>query len=150
MPDTSPAPGTVGEWGLSSVDRAWIQYCNRDCNTAAYPASHVQNIVSAVIWLKFASTARDSLPSMPSTEITNGGHFLHWSLECLPYLYLLIFSHQYRSATIWVKSVGIRISVAEFDENYGVRLPVSYSLNHYINKRFQSFTPLMDIRVCRV
>ena len=50
--------------------------------------------------LKFASTTRDSLPSIPSTERTKGEKHSCWFWQFLPCLSLLIVYHQARNATI--------------------------------------------------
>ena len=44
---------------------------NRTCKMSS-------SIFSAMSWLKFASTTRSSLPSIPSTEISNGEKFFCW------------------------------------------------------------------------
>ena len=50
------------------------------------------SLFSAMNQLSWESTTRASLPSIPSTEITNGKKCFCWSLQCLTCLYFLIFS----------------------------------------------------------
>ena len=57
-----------GDLESISADHAWLWYCNFDWNMTVYPALHVRNGIihfSAMSWLKFTSTNRAYLPSMP-------------------------------------------------------------------------------------
>ena len=58
------------------------------------------SLFSAMTWLSWDSTNRDSLPRILSTEITNGEKCFRWSLQYLPCLSFLIFSHMARSDAI--------------------------------------------------
>ena len=92
-----------GTEGLSSADHMWVRSRDRDCNLSVYPNRTCKRgyyIFSAMVWLNCASTSRASLPSIPSTERTNGENCFRWLLQCLPFLSFLIVYHQSRSAAI--------------------------------------------------
>ena len=83
----NPRPNSrshLGYWSLRGFGSRypWI-ICEYDLATAISIRPLIQtrtcemgsSISAAMSWLKFSSTSRASLPSMPSTEITNGGFF---------------------------------------------------------------------------
>ena len=76
-----------------------------------------------MIRLKSASTAKASLPSMPSTEITNGENFM-LIVEFLTVLILISFIPHIQERCHWLKPVGIRISFANFDVDCGIGMSV--------------------------
>ena len=69
--------------------------------------------------LRFASTTRASFPSMPSIEITGGGkNQLLVAVITIIILILLLLTSQ--ELIHWLIPVGLRVSVVDFDINYGV------------------------------
>ena len=78
-------------------------------------------IFAAMVRLNCASTARIPLPSMPSTEITNGENFLLIVTVITVLIFLDSFPPIYERRH-WLILVGIRVRIAKFHVNDGVRL----------------------------
>ena len=77
------------------------------------------SIFAAIIQLKFASTTRDSLPSMPPTERKTEKMF-PLLVEMITVLILLDFIPPIQELCHWLKYLGFCISVAKFDVDDGV------------------------------
>ena len=81
------------------------------------------SIFAGMSRLKFASTTRASLPSIPSTERINREK-IPLLVADLTVLILLDFIPPIQDRYHWLKPVGICISVTNFDVDYDVGLSV--------------------------
>ena len=83
------------------------------------------SVFTAVIRLKFLSTTRASLPSIPSTEITNREKYFFLIVAVLTILILLDFLTPIWEISHCLKSVGISISVEDFcvDDAVSIYVP---------------------------
>ena len=105
-PDAGSQYGSCFRGGLGSrylrIIREYTLTNNIAIRTLIQPCTceMVSSIFAAMIWFKFASTTRASLPSMPSTERKNGVECFRFLWKYLLCLSLFIFSYWDRSVTI--------------------------------------------------
>ena len=91
--------------------------------------------------LKLASTTRSSLPRMQSTERTNG-EFFPLLAAVLTMIIIIYFIVPIQERYHCLKPLGIHISIAEFDENYGVGLSIPQASDEDVTPCLQTITPL--------
>ena len=100
------------------------------------------SIFAAMSRLKFMSITRDFLSSIPSSERKKRRKMFLLIVAVITVLMLLDFLPLIQERCHWIKSVGVRVSVAKFDVYDGVILSVPWALNCYVTLCLQFSTPL--------
>ena len=108
----------------SSREHTWVRYCNRDCDLNIYPSMCVKNGFAPFLChglTQFCRYDQVSPTRIQPTERTNGKKIL----LAVTVHTMLVFLDSFptiQERCHWFILVGILVSVAKFDVNYGFDL----------------------------